>query len=163
MTISFKTAYGKRVPVRFATTGYSLTDQSMAPECDINKIMLRWQKTGVLEHRNTFEGQYGDFINVPQDYHSAMNQVIEAEEMFSSLPAKLRKRFGNDPGAYLDFVADPENSDELVKMGLAKAPKIASDGDVLDDVGDNPKTKKAVPEQKKGVPTPKSDPSPKAD
>jgi len=156
MSTPFKTAYGKRVPVRFETTGYSLTDQSMAPECDINKIMLRWQKTGVLEHRNTFEGQYGDFINVPQDYHSAMNQVIEAEEMFSSLPAKLRKRFGNDPGAYLDFVADPENASELVKMGLAKASRFDADGDLIDDGGNSPKKLSAAPEPKKTAPAAKS-------
>jgi hypothetical protein len=41
--------------------------------------------------------------------------------MFMSLPAKIRSRFQNDPGAFLDFVQNPENRDEMIELGLAKA------------------------------------------
>jgi phage internal scaffolding protein len=117
----FKTAYGENPRVRFSTNGPSLTHQSMAPECDINTIMARWQKTGVLEHKNNFQGQYGDFTNIPDDYHQAMNAVLDAEEMFSSLPSGIRKKFGNDPGTFIDFAVDPSNIDSMVEMGLAES------------------------------------------
>lgn len=120
--MDFRTAYGPRTPVRFATTGVSLTHQSMAKECDINEIMSKWQKTGILEHRNSFEGHYGDFTNLPMDYSASMNAVIEAETMFNTLPSSIRRKFGNDPGSFIDFVADPKNKDQLIEMGLAKKP-----------------------------------------
>lgn len=126
--------FSGRVP--FATDPVSLTHQSMAPECDINRVMERWQKTGVLEHRNTFEGQYGDFTDTPSDYHASMNAVVRAEEMFSSLPSSIRKRFANDPGNFLDFVGDPENHSELIKMGLANAvdkPEVVDKNDKPND------------------------------
>jgi len=109
----------------FYTTGDSLTHQSFKDECDINRIMLKWQKTGMVEHANHFQGSYGDFTNVPTDYQEAMNQVINTQEMFSSLPSSIRKRFGNDPAAFLDFVEDPDNRDEMARMGLLKPqPKV---------------------------------------
>lgn len=116
----FRTAYGPRNRVQTVIEGKSLTHQSFKAECDINRIMQKWQKTGVLEHRNTFMGQYGDFTNVPADYHSAMSAVIEAQDMFLTLPSSVRKRFANDPGNFLQFVSDPDNKEEMVKLGLAE-------------------------------------------
>ncbi|AXL14645.1 internal scaffolding protein [Microviridae sp.] len=98
--------------------GESLTHQSMKDECDINNIMKKWEKTGILEHKNNFQGQYGDFTQVPSDYHESMNQVLAANEMFETLPAKIRKQFGNDPGQFLDFATDPENNQKMIDMGL---------------------------------------------
>lgn len=108
--------------------GESLTSQAHKDECDINRIMLKWAKTGTVEHRNTFEGQYGDFTETPGDYHEAMTQVVQANEMFEGLPSQIRRRFGNDPGAFLDFVQDPKNVDQMIDMGLAtERPQSAPD------------------------------------
>jgi len=97
----------------------SMTHQSHKNECDINNIMRKFEKFGVLEHRNNYEGQYGDFTAVPQDYREAMTSVLAAQEMFLELPSKIRRRFGNDPGAFLDFATDPQNGPAMVEMGLA--------------------------------------------
>lgn len=105
----------------FQTTGESLTKQAMKDECDINHIMKKWEKTGVIDHNNTYQGQYGDFTEVPT-YQEAMNKVIQAEEMFMSLPSKIRKRFDNDPGQFIEAVNNPENHDEMVELGLIKDP-----------------------------------------
>lgn len=126
-TFKFNTAYGRHDRVKFTTDPISLTHQSEAPACDINNIMKKYEKTGILEHRNTFEGKYGDFTDAPMDYHESMNSVLAAQQMFSSLPSKIRSRFGNDPGAFVDFVGNPENIEELQKMGLAKAPEPVSE------------------------------------
>lgn len=124
MKIPFKTAFEKHARVQFKTTGPSMTHQANAAECDINRIMQKYEKTGVLEHRNKFEGQYGDFTELPQDYHASMNAVLAAGDMFMTLPAQIRRRFGNDAGAFLDFVGNPDNKSEMEKLGLTKpAPK----------------------------------------
>ena len=95
----------------------SLTEQSHARECDINNIMKRYENDGLLTHVNTFQGDYGDFTEV-QDYHTSMNQILMADEMFMSLPAKIREKFGNDAAKFLMFADDPENEDEMRDMGL---------------------------------------------
>ena len=41
-----------------------------------------------------------------------------AQDMFESLPADIRTKFGNDPGRFLDFVEDPQNEEELIELGL---------------------------------------------
>lgn len=96
-----------------------LTRQCFADECDISSIMARFDKTGLIEHVNKFQGDYGDFTDA-QTYQDSLNQVIEAEEMFMSLPAQVRAKFENDPGQFLDFVANPDNLSEMVDLGLAK-------------------------------------------
>jgi len=125
--MEFRTAYSPHERVVFNTEGPSLTHQSMKDETDMNRIMEKWAKTGVLEHRNTYEGQYGDFLSAPDDYHSAMNAVLEAQEMFADLPASVRKRFANDPGLFLDFVSDPKNRDEMEELGLAETKIVEPD------------------------------------
>lgn len=112
----------QRVRVPTVIEGESLTRQAHQQECDINQIMAKWQKTGIIEHVNEFEGQYGDFTDLPADYQSALNQVMAAQEMFESLPSTVRRKFDNDPGKFLEFVDNPENAGELVEMGLAHSP-----------------------------------------
>lgn len=140
--MEFQTAYGPHLKVRFETVGPSLTRQASKAECDINRVMERFEKTGILEHRNTFQGAYGDFTEVPQDYHEAVNQVLAADGMFASLPSKIRRRFGNDPAEFVDFVADPRNAEELARMGLSKP----EEGELLDEEpGKAPRPSKAAP------------------
>lgn len=45
--------------------------------------------------------KFGDFLGV-SDYQTALNQVIEAEEAFDALPAKVRARFDNQPVDFLE-------------------------------------------------------------
>lgn len=131
-----------RERVSFSTTGESLTHQSMAPECDINRIMAKWQKTGVIEHANTYQGQYGDFAETPT-YQEAMNVVIESQEMFMTLPSSVRRQFDNDPGQFLAFAVDPQNGEKMIEMGLA-TPSVIDDQDAAPAA---PKpAKKAAPE-----------------
>lgn len=100
----------------------SMTQQHMKESCDINVIMKKYEKTRLLEHVNHRQGQYGDFTLAP-DYHTALNQLHAAQEMFMELPSKLRERFANDPGNFLDFVSNPENVDEMRELGLLPKEK----------------------------------------
>lgn len=117
----FKTAYvgdnqNHRTP--FNTIGHSRTKQAPHAECDINQIMAQYQKTGVIEHLNEHQGDYSDFLSAP-DYHTALNQILEAQSAFDTLPSNLRNRFTNDPAQFLDFVQNPANAEELISLGLA--------------------------------------------
>ena len=94
----------RRERVTFETIGPSRAHQSFKDECDIGNIMKRFEKSGLIEHVNRHDGKYGDYTNSPVSFHDAMNQVVAAQEMFMTLPAKIRKEFGNDPGAFLEAV-----------------------------------------------------------
>lgn len=142
--MKFRTAYDKSQRFPFATHPLSLTRQSMSAECDINNIMKKYERTGILDHQNRYEGGYGDFTSAPENYHEAMNQIIEAQDMFLSLPAQIRKKFANDPGNYLEFATDPANAEEMIKLGLAVARKTPVQ-ERSDNPGGNPPDKPQSP------------------
>lgn len=119
----FRSAYSDSVRVRTPVGLLSLTKQSFADECEINNIVARHARTGVLEHANRYAGHYGDFCDV-QDYQSSINAVKAASDMFMSLPSKLRSRFENDPGKFLDFCSNVENKDEMGTLGLLKPESV---------------------------------------
>jgi hypothetical protein len=48
-----------------------------------------------------------------------MNVVRQADENFMRMDAKVRARFHNSPQEFLEFFADPANSEEAVRLGLA--------------------------------------------
>lgn len=99
----------------------SMTKQSFLKECDINNILKEYRVTGQIRHMsaNAAAGAYQD-LPEPMDFQESIHTMQAADAAFSSLPSAVRKRFGNDPGEFLAFMADPANQDELIKMGLAK-------------------------------------------
>lgn len=99
----------------------SLTKQSFADECDINTIVRNFGLTGELPS-NVRPPQYGDFIGVV-DYQTALNAVIAADDAFMEMPAEVRARFHNDPASFVDFCSNPDNKDEMLRLGLAVAPE----------------------------------------
>lgn len=99
------------------TVGESLTKQSFADECDINRILERFAITGHVPE-NVRAPSYGDFVDIPS-YQDALNAVIEAERSFMQMPANVRARFGNDAHAFVEFCSDPANLDEMRRLGLA--------------------------------------------
>jgi phage internal scaffolding protein len=103
----------------------SLTQQSFAEEADINTIVNRFLKSGVLPDAVRMP-QYVDYEGV-FDFQSAMNVVRQADENFMRMDAKVRARFHNSPQEFLEFFADPANREEAVRLGLAvsQAPATA--------------------------------------
>ncbi len=116
----------------------SRTEQSHRKACNINTIMKRFRKTGALPPVAGNEPVYGDFSGT-EDFQSAQNRIIEAQEQFDALPSHIRTRFGNDPGQLLDFLAVPENLDAAVELGLVSLP-------VVDDSIEPDKAPEASPE-----------------
>ena len=111
-------------------SGESVTKQSFKDESDINILMSRFERTGVPPE---IPGRIANFLDVTgfTNYHDAMNQVVRANEAFMCLDAEIRSKFDNDPGKFLDFVDNPENRDECVKLGIfeevvEKSPTMSS-------------------------------------
>lgn len=104
----------------------SMTKQSFSADCDINNILAKYQRTGLLEHVNKFAGSYGDFLDV-DDYQSSLHAVMRAQEEFMSLPSSIRSRFANDPAAFLDAINDPSRRQELTELGIFNPPATVSD------------------------------------
>lgn len=103
-----------------------LTKQSMKDDADINFIIEKYNRTGVINFRQNRSGEYLDVSEYPIDFQDAMNTVIKAQDMFNDMPSELRKRFGNDPGTFLDFVHDPANKEALYDLKLAVRPAPAN-------------------------------------
>ena len=99
----------------------TLAQQHFKDECDINNILRQFNVTGLLPE-STISPRYGDFTGIV-DYHSALNQVIAAEDEFMRLPAQTRARFNNDPAQLIDFLDQEENKNEAIKLGLVKQPE----------------------------------------
>ena len=107
--------------------GKSRTQQAFKDETDVNRIMDRYTRDGLLTHVNRFQGDYADITRSPADYHDALNLLNEAQSAFEELPARLRDHLGNDPAEFIRLVDDPARRDEMRDLGLL--PRVqAKDG-----------------------------------
>ena len=104
----------------YVNVGPSLTKQAMADECDINKVLEKYQKTGVLPIVEK-PALYGDYSNAVS-YQEALNLASHAADQFNNLSAKVRNKFENDPAKFLEFCGNESNHDEMVKLGLLNKP-----------------------------------------
>lgn len=112
-----------RNPIIF--TEPSMTQQQFKAECDINKIMAKYQKNGVLSHINTRGATYGDFDAV--DFQQAMETIRLGNEMFDELPSRARLYFNNDPAEFMEFVNNPDNAGKLEELGLSFKPPVQTE------------------------------------
>lgn len=102
------------------------TQQAFKDEADINFLMKRFEKTGILPQGRQNAPVYVDATQF--DFTDAQNRVAEVRGVFSQLDARTRARFENDPARMLDFLSDPANNAEAIKMGLMAKPAEVRDG-----------------------------------
>lgn len=123
----------------------SLTQQQFVEDCDINVLARRFGLVDSPMPVGSFDpAHYGDFSDVP-DLRTALDLVNDAKNKFMALPAKLRERFNNQPGRLWDFVNDPENAEEAVRLGLLarqpiEPPAASQDAKKAPDSGGLPDT-----------------------
>lgn len=108
-----------RLRVKWMPEGESKTQQHFKKKCDVNSILARYAKTGVLDHVRQVQGAYGDYSSVAS-YQEALEKVFSAEQAFNALPAQIRKRFNNSPVELLKFVSEEKNRDEAISLGLVE-------------------------------------------
>lgn len=113
-----RSAFSKGARVQQDFSGDSPTRQEFREECDINRIVDRFMRTGQVTHLAQVPGQFLDVSNV-QDYRTALDNVRAAHDVFMTLPAKVRQGFNNDASEFLDRVVEMDQ-DELLELGLVK-------------------------------------------
>lgn len=121
----FRSAYSGRVRV---AVDFSASDanghgaiQSFKAECDINGIMAKYQRTGVV---SWLERRGAEYLDVSEyDFRAAIETLEKGRDLFQELPSTIRERFGNDPAFFLRFMHDPANKEEAMRLGLLKQPQ----------------------------------------
>lgn len=103
--------------------GPSLTKQEFKDDCDINRIMDKYIRTGAIDHFSKYSPMYGEFS--PCDYQESLNLVNRANKMFAELPASIRQ-LTETPDGFLSFVQDPKNKDKMAELGLIKQPNLVA-------------------------------------
>lgn len=96
----------------------SKTDQQFRDEVNVNNIVAKYLKTGEISHQARQAGQYFDASQVP-DLYTGLVKIHKAELAFKSMPDNIRARFKNGK-ELLEFLADPGNKDEAIKLGLVE-------------------------------------------
>lgn len=105
----------RRVPT--IIEGPSMTKGSHAADCDVNQIVAKYDRMGVLNHITRAEGVYADVSDIGS-YSEAIATVRDAEKAFLDLPSGLRSHFDHDPAQYLDWSAQasPEAREDLLRQ-----------------------------------------------
>lgn len=92
------------------------TEQSHKEECDVNNIIQKYDRTGIITHVSKIEARYGDCTGA--DFRAAQDLYLNAQKMFDDLPAHIKKRFNQNAGELLEFMDDEKNRDEAIELGL---------------------------------------------
>lgn len=122
----------------------SKTKQSDAEAADINNIMARYERTGLLPEMMQSDPSFGDFSDAPT-FQEAHAVVAHASSQFMALDGKVREMFQHDPAKMLQYVQDaqkdPEKKKELYRLGLAIDPTPAPNPhvDLLKEIASNTK------------------------
>lgn len=114
--------YDEPMHVKSPTKGPTRTKASAAGDVNVNEIIKKHRRTGVVTHWSGKTPMYGDFTQ-SVDLHSALNLVREAEAAFMELPAEVRKVAKNDPAYFLELLAQEAGTAELVSAGLEVEPR----------------------------------------
>lgn len=94
--------------------------QSMASECDVNKIVARSYRLGAIPQARTEPPQFVDLAGIPE-FHDSITRVTRAKQAFDLLPSQVRKACGNTIEGYVKLVTDPKRREEAESLGLIKA------------------------------------------
>ena len=116
-----RSKYSPRVAV-IAPEGESLTQQHFKEAVDINNILSKYRKTGIVEHVKRAQAIYGDFTELGQ-YAVHLDKVAKAQQAFDMLPAELRNQFNNSIPGFFEYIQKPENKDQCINGVFSKPLK----------------------------------------
>lgn len=94
------------------------TEQAHKRMCDVNEIIKKYDKTGLITHISQYEARFGDMNGM--EFKTAQDMVASAQSNFEALPSEIRNMFDNSPAALLDFMDDPSNREKAIELGLIK-------------------------------------------
>lgn len=102
-----------------------LAKQEFKKETDINYIVKSAMRNDedLLQPVKIAQQIAIDLSKMPT-YPEMLQKVIEAQQSFDQLDAKVRRRFNEDPAQLIEFLQDPANKPEGQKLGLIKPDPI---------------------------------------
>lgn len=119
MKVPPKVSKGNPWDVDCQAAGDGLTDQTAAPDCDINVILSRFALTGQAPVAPP--PTYADLTGL-RSYKESLDVVRAADDIFASFDASVREKFANDVSLFLDWVQDPTNLSTAQRLGLVAPP-----------------------------------------
>lgn len=124
MKSRFRTQYDSTVgidPGIECTLEERKTQSEFAEDCDVNLLVARYRKTGVMPDvtQRASEALYGDFSAIPSRMEM-FNIVENAWDAFNALPPDVRREFNNDAAEFLAATETLEGVERLKKVGLGK-------------------------------------------
>lgn len=141
----------------------SLTVQSFAKDADLNVIAKRFGITDPAQLGSPDPAHFRDTTNDPE-LRDILELKRQVHDSYLSLSPKLRKRF-RSPAEILEFLEDPDNAQEAVRLGLLTTAPAADAGPSATDkspggtASDTPKEpQKGSPEKTEGAPKAPSTP-----
>lgn len=115
----FKTRFDRNETVGVKFPIPSLTQQSEKDSTDINFIVKQYCECGVCPSCNVHHPLSEDMLAMStQTFQEVMQQQAQLTTAFNELPANVRKKFDYNPLKMLEFVENPNNKEECVKLGL---------------------------------------------
>lgn len=99
----------------------SKTSQSAKDDVDINKIMKKAKKNGLIidpNNLNLRKPLYGDYSAF--SFHEAQMKIAALNSEFDKLNPSTKRLFHHDPIELVEFLADPKNEEKAVELGLMK-------------------------------------------
>lgn len=111
------------IGIKYFCLDQSRALQSQHDETNINHIVKKYSNREIFNNF-VFDENGDNIIDVSEitDYHSALNQIAQAQEQFEALPVRIRKFFGHDPVKMVEYCSDPSNLEGMQKLGLANPP-----------------------------------------
>lgn len=109
--------------------GTILTKQEHRDECDVNLIVKRAQKGIAPAWVNSVPPRFGDFSSIPT-LEEAHDRIVEAQEAFMTLPAKLRLELGNDPKRIDELTVEQLDRHGLIVKRTEGTPSAAPESEV---------------------------------
>ena len=103
----------------------SRAKQEFKGESDVNNIVAMYKKGSPLP----LQIRQGQFADVTQlgDYKTAVDALLEAEQVWATLPQTVKTAAGGTVASFLDFVNDPANADQLIELGLVAGPDVPAE------------------------------------
>lgn len=118
------------------------TEQDHKDTCDINKIIRKYDKTGLITHISSMEAKFGDLTGM--EFKAMQDKVAGAKSMFEALPGKIKQRFDYMPEKLLEFMDDPKNRPEAIELGLINKDW-AEEVDGIGEHVKNPQPPRTIP------------------
>lgn len=123
--MEFQKAYERTIRVVVDCSGdVGRTKKSFRDDSDVNLIVAKYRRSGVMDYLNKHAGSFSD-VSVSFKLEDAMHTMAKASQLFSDLPANIRRRFDHDPAQFVDFINQPGNRAEAISLGLIPAPPAA--------------------------------------